>query len=72
MTTFRIVLLAMTLITIALIVIAAMMEYNFSKTGEFALRNPFRRKMFPANAIHRFQRVVTGLITTLLRPLPES
>ena len=44
MTTFRIVLLAMTLITIVLIAIAAMMEYNFQKTGKFALRNPFRRK----------------------------
>ena len=45
MTTFRIVLLAMTLITIVLIVIAVMMEYNFQKTGKFALWNPFRRKL---------------------------
>ena len=44
MTTFRIILLAMTVITIVLIVITAMMEYNFQKTGKFALRNPFRRK----------------------------
>lgn len=44
MTTFRIVLLAMTVITVVLIVIASMMEYNFLKTGKFALRNPFRRK----------------------------
>ena len=44
MTTFRIVLIAMTVITIVLIAIAAMMEYNFLKTGKFALRNPFRHK----------------------------
>ena len=44
MTTFRIVLLAMTLITIVLIVIAAMMEYNFQKTGKFALWTPVKRK----------------------------
>lgn len=44
MTTFRIMLLAMTAITVVLIAIASMMEYNFLKTGKFALRNPFRRK----------------------------
>ena len=44
MTTFRIVLLAMTVITVVLIAITAMMEYNFQKTGKFALWNPFRRK----------------------------
>lgn len=44
MTTFRTVLLAMTFITIVLIAIASMMEYNFLKIGKFALRNPFKRK----------------------------
>ena len=44
MTTFRIALLAMTAITVVLIAITVMMEYNFQKTGKFALWNPFRRK----------------------------
>ena len=43
-TYFRILLLALTLLTIVLIVITVMMEYNFQKTGKFALWNPFRRK----------------------------
>lgn len=44
MITFRIVLIAMTVITIVLIAIAFVMERNFLKTGKFALQNPFRHK----------------------------
>ena len=56
MTTFRIMLLAMTLVTIVLIVITAMMEYNFRKTDKFALWNPFRRK--PKQELSFFDKLV--------------
>ena len=56
MTTFRIVLIAMTVITIVLIAIAVTMEYNFLKTGKFALRNPFKRK--PKQELSFFDKLV--------------
>lgn len=45
MSTFKLILIVLTIITIVLLLITIVMEYNFQKTGRFAFWNPFRRKM---------------------------